>query len=54
MKNSTKEWLYILGFVLIIISLFLGEPIKYIVPISCFVLACIIRFFIPTNQENKD
>ncbi len=55
MNKNLKDYLYIIGFVIILIVslLDISNIIKAITIITLFILACIIRFIIPTTGDNK-
>lgn len=56
MKQSFKETLYIIGFLIILLTLFLDISILFrsTIIVILFVLACILRFVISTkNSKNK-
>lgn len=56
MKTKNKEWLYILGFVIILLTILLGLEnfIKATVTIILFILACILRFLVPNKPNDEE
>lgn len=56
MKQSFKETLYIVGFLIILLTLLLDTSSQFraTIIVILFVLACILRFIVPTkNSKNK-
>ncbi|KXA41418.1 hypothetical protein HMPREF3215_02378 [Staphylococcus simulans] len=55
MNTKKKETLYLIGFVIILIVLFLpiSAFIKAVVTIVLLVLAVILRFFVKNNDEDR-
>lgn len=56
MKQNFKETIYIIGFLIILLTLFLdvSSQFRSSIIVILFVLACIFRFIVPTkNPKNK-
>ena len=56
MKQSFKETLYIIGFLIILLTLFLdvSGQFRSSIIVILFILACILRFIVPRkNPKNK-
>ncbi|PTK09550.1 hypothetical protein BU001_07300 [Mammaliicoccus sciuri] len=55
MKQNFKETLYIIGFLIILITIFVdvSSQFRMSVIIILFILACILRFIVPTKDSKK-
>ncbi|GGI03149.1 hypothetical protein [Mammaliicoccus vitulinus] len=56
MKQSFKENLYIIGFLIILVTLFLdmSGQFRTIIIVTLFVLACVLRFIVPTKNSKNN
>ena len=56
MKNSTKEWIYILLLAAITVIHFfvdgLSENSKAVISIAIFLIAVVLKFVVKTKEEN--